>query len=245
MNTQFSHPPASDSPLGRLVRKPMLPVDSYRLVKKPAVGTPTLLLALLFVSLALLNVPSGQAQMVVDFTGPFAPDQWFINTQGDSTAAFSGNTSLTMTTPNDGVAFIDEHPGTANVDILIPSDGTLQFNYAGSTADDGATGNPSSGGWGDGSIPNDYVGYGYDGNFVQLSPNSGNAPVSGTITLPVENGKDFQFIVGANYSLNGPATFTVDTFSFTPVPEPKEYALMTGLGLLALAVCRRQRRQVA
>jgi hypothetical protein len=168
-----------------------------------------------------------------DFTDDFAPANWSVFNDGDGTADFSlDQTTLTMVSSDDGVTDF----AVGSVGITIPYNGNLQFNFLGTTAD--------ADGWACGcGDPIDFVGYSVNFGPNLLSPDFPSFdPVSGTVTVPLLAGDFFEFNVGSIDSLQGPATFTVDGFSFTAVPEPEEYALGAGGLLLGFAVWRRRRQ---
>lgn len=171
----------------------------------------------------LTNFTSVQAA-VVNFTGAFAPSNWTSTPAGDSSLSHS-STTLTLVGPNNGGG-----DNTARVSLTLAQGGDVQFHYSGSTAD--------TDGW-----EYDSLGYDVNGSSTQLSPNSGYSSVSGTINLTLNPGDTLRFYVNSVDSGAGAATLTIDTFSFTAVPEPAEISALAAAGLLGFVAWRRLQRQ--
>jgi hypothetical protein len=117
-----------------------------------------------------------------DFTGPFATSNWDVLEEGNSMAAFSGNTILLLTGSNGS-----ETP-QANVDvtIVIPVDGTVSFDWDYETSD-----GPE---W-------DPFGYLLNGNFFELTDEDGSDFQSG-FEIYRADAETFEFVKIANVAGN-------------------------------------------
>jgi hypothetical protein len=130
-----------------------------------------------------------------DFTGPFATSNWDVLEEGNSMAAFSGNTILLLTGSNGS-----ETP-QANVDvtIVIPVDGTVSFDWDYETSD-----GPE---W-------DPFGYLLNGNFFELTDEDGSDFQSGFESIPVSAGDIFGFRQNTVDDIFGEAVTEINNFMF-------------------------------
>ncbi|RIH66070.1 HYR domain-containing protein [Mariniphaga sediminis] len=133
-----------------------------------------------------------------NFTGPFAPENWDLVTNG-------GNGHIDLSgAPTQITLWGSDGSGASSPDteykITIPSDGMMSFDWDYYTYD-----------WG----PNyDPFGYSINGVFTQLTDNSGSGTQNGSISIPLNQGDVFAFVVQTTDDAVGPGTSTMVSFSF-------------------------------
>ena len=155
-------------------------------------------------------------QAAADFSGPYAPANWLLTTNGGTGGATNDGTTLVLTGDNNA-------PGN-NTDYTIAAaaSGTMSFDWNYTSID---TGTYDSGG------------YLINGAYTALADNA--TPGGGSQSIPVNAGDIIGFRVFSADGLFGPGVLTITNFS-GPVPAPGALALLGLAGLTA----RRRRRQV-
>uniref|UniRef100_UPI003568C07F HYR domain-containing protein n=1 Tax=Mariniphaga sediminis TaxID=1628158 RepID=UPI003568C07F len=134
-----------------------------------------------------------------NFTGPFAPENWDLVTNGgNGYIDLSGApTQITLWGSNDSGA---SSPDT-EYKITIPTDGTMSFDWDYLTFDvDGPSYDP--------------FGYSINGVFTQLTADNGSDTQNGSISIPLNQGDVFAFVVQTTDDGMGPGTSTMVSFSF-------------------------------
>ncbi len=169
-------------------------------------------------SLALPD-PVRAVTYVNGFQGPFAPANWTAQPNGGSINTSGAPTSISLTSSNDGAG-----PDNTNFFIRSSATGTFSFDWTYTTSDrDGPLYDP--------------FGYTINGNFTQLTNDSGPNTQSGSVTVTVNAGDVFGFRQRSTDSIFGSATTTIRNFR-APVPGP-----ISALAVLPLAGMAAYRRR--
>jgi MYXO-CTERM domain-containing protein len=148
-----------------------------------------------------------------DFTGAYDPANWTIADVAGGSVVFNGNTGVTLTSGDIGLA------GDTTVTIAAAATGTFSFDWSYSSGDSGDF---------------DSGGYIHNGQFF-LGQN--DTPGSGSVAIAVNAGDTIGWYVNTLDGAFGPGTLAVTNFR-GPIPAPGAAAL---LGLGGLALVRRRR----
>lgn len=158
-------------------------------------------------------------QAEAGFIGSYQTNLFTLTNSNSLGSASSpdGGQSLVITGPNTGDGFA----GTTDFTLILPSSGTILFQYTYASLDDPGL---------------DFAGYLLGGVFVQFADTNGQ---SGSLAIPVNQGTLFGFRVGSLDNQGEAGVLTISNFSgpqASTVPEPSSFGLM--LVAAAAMVCR-------
>ena len=146
-----------------------------------------------------LGFAANPAQALTLFTGVYAPPNWTQTVQPNgSINAFTAPTSISLTSASDGVD-LGQNKNT-DFTIAAPFTGTVSFTWAYTTTDE---------------LGPEYDPFGYllNGNFTQLTSNTGADSQTGSTSFSVIAGQVFGFRQNSLDSLGDPATTTISNFN--------------------------------
>jgi len=146
-----------------------------------------------------LSFAANPAQALTLFTDVYATPNWTQTVQPNgSINALTAPTSISLTSADDGVG-LGQNKNT-DFTIVAPFTGTVAFTWAYQTADEEG---PAF----------DPFGYLLNGNFTQLTNNTGANSQGGSTSFSVTAGQIFGFRQNSVDSLLGPATTTISSFN--------------------------------
>lgn len=204
---------------------------------------------------------TGVAQLTVSVTGVpgSGVTTWSFGGAGYSALAADGSDGAYTSTTTAGFNAIEHDAGELTADLSdnydlagsFPGLGEIVSLGAGATVTGSTTGEHTLTGIALDSDPgtgdDDFFWYA-DGAFNTGASETLEFSGSATANLDINT-----FGTGANAIVNAPDSFTSTgnggltdiTFTFTAVPEPKEYAILAGVAILGFAVYRRRRVAVS
>lgn len=163
------------------------------------------------------------------FSGSYDSSNWSTsNSNGGNGSVSTSSDSLVLTSSDFSLIDADPTDSVLSYSITVEESTLISFSWAYSTEDY--------------SSSYDLFGYTLDGVFNQLSSNdlSYLDSQSGSLSVWVEAGSSFAFVLESTDSEGGAASVTISDFSATTVPEPGSFALLAaGLGALGWVSRRR------
>lgn len=163
------------------------------------------------------------------FSGSYDTSNWSTsNSNGGNGSVSTSSDSLVLTSSDFSLIDADPTDSELSYSITVEESTLISFSWAYSTEDY--------------SSSYDVFGYTLDGVFNQLSSNdlSYLDSQSGSLSVWVEAGSSFAFVLESSDSEGGAASVTISDFSATTVPEPGSFALLAaGLGALGWVSRRR------